>query len=141
MKSFTENMKEVASLISKARDIMSQGPLDFYFAKLVEHSEALLTRFAPIKVGERAMIIRNIECKDGWKGSEKDLRIGATGEVVGVDYRYGKFMFEFVPDEQWYFFNGEWYRRVDRQHSYCLKEDELAGFVSRPVQHEGEDAT
>lgn len=44
---FSSNMRQVAHHLEAAQAIISRGPLGFYLRKLVEHSVALLTTFAP----------------------------------------------------------------------------------------------
>jgi hypothetical protein len=116
---FVVRMKEGVEHIKKAQQIFARGPLDFYLVKLIEHSEALLTIFAPIKIGERAIITGKIPCNGGWKGSEKNLAVGVEGTVTNVDYRDGSFIYEFVPDVQVYEYNGEW-RESSHKASYML---------------------
>ena len=123
MSNFTEQMKEAAEHLSKAQSIMARGPMEYYFAKLVEHSEALLSK-APLQSGDRAVIIKKIKCDGGWRGSEKTLGIGQVGTVRDVDFRNGKYTYEFVPDEEWYEYNGEW-KESESSHSYSLGENKL----------------
>src|SRR6056297_3129256 len=100
---FVGDMQKAAEHIEAAQRIMASGPLAFYFKKLVEHSTALLEKYAPIKAGQRARIARRIDCKKiGWAGQEKTLAVGQIGKVESVDYSDGKFRFTFVPDKQWY---------------------------------------
>lgn len=122
---FVSRMKMAAGKLAEARDLVSQGPLDYYLNKLVEHSEALLTKFAPLKVGDRARIVAEIKCEDGWLGCDRTLAIGQSGFVEDVDYRKGRFVVDFVPDEQWWRDgNGRWHSK-DRKHRYCLSADKL----------------
>jgi len=126
---FLPRMRQAVEHIKTARDLMSNGPLDYYLMKLCEHSEALLTQFSPIKAGGRAVIIREIECKNGWAGAERTLAVGAVGVVDAVDYVDGRFVFDFIPDRQWWKDDkGEWHEK-DRKHSYCLSDR-----VLRPVE-------
>jgi hypothetical protein len=122
---FVAKMKEAVGYISKARDIFSSGPLDYYLAKLVEHSDALLTKFSPLKVGDHAVISSYIECKNGWIGSEKTLAVGQYGEVVDVDYSNGIFWITFVPYNQWWRDRNGNYHPKERKNSFCLKASEL----------------
>jgi len=122
---FVERMKSGVKHIKQAQEIFERGPLDYYLIKLVEHSEALLTRFAPIKKGERAIIVKKIKCEGGWSGSEKNLEIGVEGEVVDVDYRDGGFIYMFVPDVQMYRDHEGNYKDKTNKSSYCLREKYL----------------
>jgi len=122
---FIDKMKDVVRCINEAQNIMQSGPLSFYFEKLVTHSDALLSKFTPIPVGAKAIIIRQIECKGGWLGSEKTLAVGQIGTVISVDYDNNKFWFRFVPDKQWFKNNDGEYCEKKNLNSYHLSEHEL----------------
>lgn len=122
---FIERMKEGIKHIQQAQSIFARGPLDYYLVKLVEHSEALLTRFSPIKNGERAIIVRKIKCEGGWSGSEKNLAVGVEGLVVDVDFCEGGFVYTFVPDVQMYRDHEGNYKEKTSKSSYCLREKYL----------------
>ena len=122
---FVERMKTGVKHIQRAQDIFTRGSLDYYLIKLVEHSEALLTRFAPIKKGERAIIVKKIKCEGGWSGSEKNLEVGVEGTVVDVDYGDGGFVYTFVPDVQMYRDQHGNYKDKTNKSSYCLREKYL----------------
>lgn len=119
-------MKEILHHLDEAQKILNKGPLDYYFKKLIEHSEALLTKFSPIKIGDKAVIIKKINCDGGWKNCEKSLEIGSTGKVEDVDYINGEFKYTFIPDNQWYKHDDGSYKELTRKYSYLLKESELA---------------
>lgn len=123
---FIQNMREAVRHLSKARDIMSRGPLDYYLAKLVEHSEALLDRYAPLKVGQRAVIARHIKCENGWAGCERTLAVGATGTIHSVDFDHGQFVFAFLPDKEWWVDSQGHERLADSPHTYRLSEKAVA---------------
>lgn len=122
---FIERMKAGVEHIRRAQDIFAKGPLEYYLVKLVEHSEALLARFAPIKKGERAIIVRKIKCEGGWAGSEKNLEVGVEGTVVDVDYQYGGFVYTFTPDVQMFRDYEGNYRDKSSKSSYLLREKYL----------------
>ena len=121
-------MKEAVGHLKKAKDILSVGPLDFYLLKLFEHSEALLTRFAPLKLGDKAVIVQKINCKNGWAGRERTLAIGATGAIGKVDYEAdsGGFVFDFVPDVEWWRDSAGVEHKSENPHSYLLGEKYLS---------------
>lgn len=120
---FVTNMKHACSLIKEAQAVINRGPLDYYLRKLVEQSEALLTVYAPIKVGQRARIVKKIKCEGGWRGCDEMLAIGAMGEVLDVDYADGHFVCDFCPDEQFYVRDG---KRIDcSRHTYRLRAEQL----------------
>lgn len=128
MTEFTERMKRLAEKLDEVRQICGEGRIERHLGKLIEHSEALLTQFAPLKVDDKAEVVSDIECKDGWSGSEKDLAIGAVGDVLSVDWRGGKFWFEFCPDKQWYRYQDEWHPK-ERKHTYSLPETVLSKVI------------
>lgn len=131
-------MKKVVSLITQARELTSQGPLDYYLKKLVEHSEALLTRFSPIKAGEMARIVRKVPCDGGWQHAKKTLAIGNVGTVEEVDYRGGSFVFTFVPCIQWRQNTDGTYEQCNVLHSYNLSEKYLERYELLDKQEEQE---
>ena len=136
MSEFLKRMQDVVQHLRKASDLMANGPLEYYFDKLVQHSEALLTKFSPIKEGEQAVIVKQPKLTGGWAGMEHTLYRGATGRVQSVDYRDGKFWFDFVPDvEYWKDHYGNKHLS-ERRHAYHLSETEI---VRCPDQ--GSDAT
>jgi hypothetical protein len=122
---FVELMKRGVKHIQQAQEIFARGSLDYYLVKLVEHSEALLMRFAPIKKGERAIIIKKIKCEGGWLGSEKNLEVGVEGIVEDVDYVNGAFAYTFVPDVQMYRDREGNYKDKASKSSYRLNEKYL----------------
>ena len=132
---FVERMKCGVKHIQQAQEIFAMGPLDYYLVKLVEQSEALLTRFAPIKKGERAIIVKKIKCEGGWSGSEKNLEVGVEGTVVDVDYSDGGFVYTFVPDVQMYRDHEGNYKDKTSKSSYCLREKYLHRFFERGSVH------
>lgn len=128
MDNFVTRMKQAVQHIQKARDIMARGPLEYYLAKLVEHSEALLTRFAPLQVGQRAVIVGEIKCKNAWSGREKTLAKGAVGVVREVEYSDGVFWISWVPDNDWWKDrNGDW-QLCELRGIFCLKATDLVPF-------------
>lgn len=123
---FVTLMRNAVSHIKQAQNILARGPLEYYLEKLAVHSEALLTRFAPFKVEDKAMIIRQPKCEGGWKGLESTLAVGAIGVISDVDYYDGRFMFDWVPDvEYWRDHDGVEHKCEGARHSYRLKEENL----------------
>jgi hypothetical protein len=122
MRDFTSEMRKVADHLESARKILTQGSLDYYFRKLVEHSEALMG-FAKYKIGDEAELQHDIPCTDGWVGSEKHLTKGTTGKIDSVDYANGHFIYYFIPHKQWYKDSlSNTYKEKKKNHSYCLEE-------------------
>lgn len=117
---FVSDVRKVSEHLGKARDILSRGLLDYYFEKLVEHSDALLHQYAPLKVGQNVVISGTVECTHGWKGRERTLASGATGTISDVDFAEGQFWFYFVPDNEWWTdLDGNEHKSI-RSHSYKL---------------------
>ena len=132
-KTVSEATLEALAHIEKAKTIFASGPLEYYLKKLAYHSEALLTEFAPLKAGGRAIVVKQIECKNGWEGSDKTLAIGAVGDITEVDYDDGRFVVDFVPDNQWWKDSKGVYQVKDRLHSYYLRADKLAAIAKAEV--------
>ena len=121
-----DNITRAIDHLDKAQQLFNNGPLEYYLKKLVHHSEALLTKFAPVRAGDKAIIVKEIKCEGGWQGSEKTLAIGNTGYVEKIDYIKNKFVVQFVPDKQWWLnIEGE-YIPKDRKHSYSLLAEKIA---------------
>jgi hypothetical protein len=119
---FVEKMKDVSYHLENAQRVLARGPLSFYLKKLAQQSEALLTRFTPIKIGERAIIVKHINCENGWKGSEMNLAVGVEGDIVNVDFDNGEFVFQFRPDVQkWRREDGTYHDRTSST-TYYLSE-------------------
>lgn len=125
MTDFIARMKIAIDHINQARDIFAKGPLDFYLKTLIEHSDALLTKFAPLRVGNKAVITGAVKCDGGWKGCESTLRIGATGTVSDVQYSENQFWFSFVPDVEFFRDENGVERVSTSSHSYLLSESKL----------------
>jgi hypothetical protein len=131
---FIDRMKQVADHLAQARRLMDSGPLDYYLVKLVEHSEALLTKFAPFKAGDRACIVQPVPCPGGWAHSAKSLEVGAVGTISDVDYRDGDFVFNFAPDVQFYLDREEqWKQHDDPPYHFPLKSQYLGPISPTPA--------
>lgn len=131
---FVERMRAVAKHLQSAANLMARGPIEYDFAKLAEQSAALLTRFAPIKVGGRAVIIHEVPCTGGWK-DVVGLAVGNAGVVHDVDYHDGRFVFTFVPDVQaWRDDKGTMHTLSPSQapYSYGLSEKYLTALATEP---------
>lgn len=120
-----KHMKEVVKHLTAAQQLLSRGPIDYYFAKLVEHSDALCSRFAPLKVDQRAVILRRIKCTGNWSGHDRTLRIGAVGAVYGVDYCEGGFRFDFLPDRVWHKSADGVEYDSGPTHTFCMREGDI----------------
>ena len=123
---FVDRMREVSEHLEKAQRVLAKGPLSYYLKKLAEQSEALLTRFTPIKIGERAIIVKHIKCEGGWEGAEMNLAVGVEGDIMNVDFCDGEFVFQFRPDVQkWRKRDDGTYHDRDTPTSYQLSEKYL----------------
>lgn len=96
---------EILNALSKAFNhleqfdvLMRRGPGDYYIAKLLEYSEALLTRFSPFKIGDRTAIIEPPDCSGAWASHERSLRVGSVGTIRDVDYGKESFIYLWEPD-------------------------------------------
>lgn len=116
MTTFTERITDALGHLDAAMSTFDAHEL----RTLAEHSEALLTQFTPIKVGERAVIVAQPKCDNDWWNTSKTLEVGRTGRVTNVEYYGGRFVFTWVPDQEWLRgIDGEWVERQSR-HTYCL---------------------
>lgn len=120
-----EVVRNAHSQIRKALEAMDRGPFDYYLNQLAIHSEALLTKFAPIKKGARAVIKCAPECKNGWSGCEDTLAVGRIGTVRDVGYDERGFYFTWVPDFETYKNHEGRYLPSTSVHSYGLRETHL----------------
>jgi hypothetical protein len=128
-----EQMREAYKHLQAAQRIWSAGPLESWVKKLMEHSEALLTKFAPIKAGEHAMICKKVPCALGWAGCEDTLRVGATGVIQEVDYYGGRFVYQFQPDrETWWNQYTQAYEPVRHVHTFSLSDKYLVRCLFEP---------
>lgn len=123
---FVAKMESVASHFNEIQNLLRQGPIEFYLKKLAEHSEALLTKFAPFKVGDQVIVSKEIECKGSWRGCEKTLQIGAVGTVKNIDYYDGEFWIEFMPSIEWWKDRLGEYHASENRHFYSLPSSKLS---------------
>ena len=122
-----ERVKEAVKKIEDGYKMLSAGPLSYYLEKLVYHSDTLLNKFAPLKLGQIARICKEIECTGGWTGSEQTLALGATGQITGIEYDDDSFYFCFCPFVQTYRSDDGNYYPVRTKHTYYLRQDYLEG--------------
>jgi len=117
----SKDYENVRESLNTLKEFLSKDNIE----TLLMHSQALLNKFAPIKEGGRAKIIKKIECKGGWRGSEETLKIGAEGEIVKVYYQNNKYYFDFMTDDQWYLDHGKVFQRTVQRYLYYLSEKYL----------------
>lgn len=99
-----ERILKAAAMMREATDLLSKGPLSYYLEELAASHELLMTRFAPIKVGDRVRLTRvpNFESAPGSVPSKHFLVVGALGTVreSSCGRRGFRFSVEF-DDESW----------------------------------------
>ena len=124
---FSRGMK----LMQEALAALSGGPFDHALKCLIAAREALLTRYAPFKVGDRVelAVTPKIDAETAywWQGSKHFLIKGAAGTVRSSDVRSdGRLTFDVeFDDESWIDRDGV-RRPVDAKHTYCFGESSLA---------------
>lgn len=130
MPEFIDRMKQVSAHFTAAHALLAKGPLDYYFAKLIEHSEALMA-LCPVQVGDRVVVAGEIPIPSGWKSSSKSLAIGSAGVIKSVDYIDGDYLVEFKPDRQLYQVGDRWVE-TETQYVYPVRPNHL-------VQEDGKE--
>lgn len=128
-----DKLRKAIKHIDEARAIFESGPLDYYLEELALHSEALRTKFTPIKAGEKAVVVKEVPCTGGWRRCTRTLGVGAAGTIKAVEYDKDGFIFEWVPDQEWWHDDdaGKW-RRSESRHSYALREKYLQKWTEPP---------
>jgi hypothetical protein len=111
----TDEFTDGLQMLQKALNKLSDGPFDYTLKCLIAAKEALLTRYAPFKVGDRVRLTKapiiTEEIAWGWSSSKHFLVPGATGIVRdSAVYSDGKLVFYVEFDnETWvddYGYNG-----------------------------------
>jgi hypothetical protein len=122
-----ERFSKGIKLMNEALTALSHGPFDHTLTCLLAAREALLTKYAPFKVGDAVAlaVTPTIDEKTapGWMSSRHFLKRGAIGVVRGSDVRSdGKLAFavEFV-DESWIDKDGAVHPATEK-HSYHFGE-------------------
>lgn len=117
-------------LMQEALTALSGGPFDYTLKCLLAARMALLTRYAPFKVGDRVALavtpVIDEKTAWGWMSSKHFLIEGALGVVRASDVRSdGQLFFDVeFDDETW--IDREGVRRpVERKHTYCFGERSL----------------
>ena len=84
-----ETVKEAAKLLTKATQLLSNGPLEYYLTELAGANEYLMNRFCPFKPGDRAMLTKApaLSKNSGWKPWEYLMKPGAYVIVHSVECR------------------------------------------------------
>lgn len=82
-------IKEGFDSIESGLRILAGGPMDYYFRKLTESYDLLLSaRFAPFQIGDTVILTKapKIDRSDhGWQPSKHFLIKGAVGKVTHVE--------------------------------------------------------
>lgn len=126
----TDRVKEGVEALQRGISLLSGGPLDYTLGCLLAAREALLTRYAPFRVGDRVVLAEtpriDEEVAYGWLGSKHFLVAGAAGVVRSSDVRRnGQLTFDVeFDDESWVDRDGN-VRPVSQKHVYCFGEKSL----------------
>jgi hypothetical protein len=125
-------VREGAQKLSEAMAIFSRGPLDFYLRELVAAHDLLMTRYAPLKVRDRVVLVKAPDYADApsWKHCEHFLVPGAAGVVVDATCGERGFRFEVLFDaESWIDTTGHGRPKGtvvpiehDKRHRFCFGE-------------------
>jgi hypothetical protein len=119
---------------NKAASILSGGPADFYFNKLETYVNALFTKFAPFKAGDRVELTVAPKTEGtGWYHCRHFLIPGAVGTVVSVVYYKWRniysgwegFVAGVVFDRETWIDKDGVERPVQEKHSFQFRENEL----------------
>lgn len=135
------NVKQAASLIREAQDLLGRGPLDYYLTELIGAHEYMLKRFAPFTVGDRVVLVKTPDFQNspGWRGREHFMVPGALCIVRKVECAATGFnIFVEFEDEAWIDNIGMEGRgpgtRVptppEKRHQFILSEDYLHKLVT-----------
>jgi len=128
------NTQEMLGAYDKVHTVLKD--LDYmefkhYLETVCNHSDALLTKYAPFKIGDRVELKEGI-CRDGgWPGIEYLFNAGARGTVRDVTYTKDRFRFGIVLDIDYWIdsFSGG-------KHQYSEKEKGVYGLYEEFLQPE-----
>ena len=97
--------------------------------QLIRAKDMLITRFSPLKVGDRAVLTKTPEItrdiSPGWYGSKHFLVEGRGGVITDVEVYNGKFRYGFQPDNQTWINFDKKEAPLDRPHQYSFFESWL----------------
>lgn len=124
-----ENVKQAATHMQKAMQLLSSGPLDYYLTEMAGAHDFMMARCCPYKIGDRVelAVTPNINERDswGWMASKHFLIEGSPGVVMITECGSNGFKFAVVFDnETWIDREGN-KQPVDRKHSYYFGEKSL----------------
>lgn len=129
------NLERLLDIAHRLEDLQRESGLDGLvgaITQLIRAQDLLISRYAPFKVGDRAVLTRTPEITRekscGWMGSRHFLVEGRAGVISEVEIWDGKFRFGFEPDNQTWIcsFGNHEENPVDRPHSYSFGESWLA---------------
>jgi len=123
----TERLEQSLGKMAEALQLLSSGPLPWYFEQIVDRQKMLFGRFAPVKKGDRVELVQapaiDIDTRPGWQGSEHFLVPGALATVQGVDTHKNRFTADLVfDDESYLLISDSTPVPVDRKHTYGFDE-------------------
>lgn len=111
----------------KLSGILRGGPASFYFEKMGEYIEGLLS-FSKFKIGDKVALAKDVDCSDkpGWAGSEHFLKAGATARVTDLDYGKGVFQYGVEFDcETYLHFQTQKPEPITAKHQFWFRETSL----------------
>ena len=100
----SENIRRAAELMEQAHTLLARGPLAYYLTEMAAAHDLLMSRFSPLKVGDRVTLAKvpDYETAPGWQHCAHFLVVGATGVVKAAECGSRGFRFgvEF-DDDSW----------------------------------------
>jgi hypothetical protein len=118
---FLAAMKKLA----EAQELLSRGPASFYVEQMVGAYDYLMDRFAPFKVGDKVVMVKELQTiPSGWSHCQHFLVPGARAvvEQIACDGKGFRVDVSFL-DESWINRDGEKIpMEPDRFHTFSFNE-------------------
>lgn len=127
-KNCLDQIKKAKKLFSEAIAILNSGPASYYFEQLVIHSDALLSKYAKYKIGDRVRLSKTFmkdDCGWGWYDSLHFLIKGSTAKVDEVGYDELGFYYGVVFDHESWIDRDDNEQPVEHKHCYSMRESSL----------------
>lgn len=119
--------RDATAAHNRLSGILSGGPASFYYEKMDEYIQGLLS-FSKFKIGDRVALVKDIDCSDkpGWAGCEHFLKAGATARVTDLDYCKGGFQYAVEFDHETYLhFQTKKPEPIKDKHQFWFRETSL----------------
>lgn len=126
-----KNIPRVIDAVKALQEAIGETEFFYHVEQMEIAHNAMLERFSPFKVGDRARLTRDPNItKDhapGWLGSKHFLTKGCPGTIETVEFYKGLFRFAFRPDNQtWKDSKGNFIPYEDGEgHTYYFSEEWL----------------